>query len=177
MPRREHGIYISALDVAFETAKALTQDDGIYDRQRASGRSISWACGALIYGAARLAERSADMEVEPFIWNTLRRALVMRMMEASELSADENLTRSQQIHVEHHLWKAAEDDGYKITHQLDEAIDRANEVRDLAAPLAVLAPLFGAQDSKISRLRLHFVRFSSDAESKVIPDFISELGF
>lgn len=176
MPQREHGIYISALDIAFETAKALTRDDGIYDRQRASGRSISWASAALIYGAARLAERRTKMEVEPFIWNTLRRALVMRMMEASELKADENLTRSQQIHVEHHLWKAAEDDGYQVTEQLDEAINRAIETRDLAPPLAILAALYGAPDDKISKLRLYFVHYAREAETKMIPDFISELG-
>jgi hypothetical protein len=43
MPMREHGIYISALDVAFETTKALTLDDGTYDALRTSGRSVGWA--------------------------------------------------------------------------------------------------------------------------------------
>lgn len=177
MSQREHGVYISALDIAFETAKRLIADDKIYDRQRASGRSISWAGSALIYGAARLAERRSKTKVEPVLWNTLRRALVMRMMEASELKADENLTRSQQIQVEHQLWTSAESDGYQVTHDLDEAIDRAFEARDLAAPISVLASLMGASDDKRSKLELYFVHYAREAEQKVIPDFISELGF
>lgn len=176
MTKREHGIYISALDVAFETSKALTDDDGLYDRHRTNGHSISWACGALIYCACRLAERQGDTPVEPMIWNTLRRALVMRMMEASELRADENLARPQQIRVEHELRKNAEDEGYKITHRLDEAVDKANETRDLSPPLLILAALFGAGEEKLSRLRLHVARYASDARAKIIPDFISELG-
>lgn len=173
-PKREtpdkyqYGIHISELDIAIETHKKYAEKTKLVASQKGNGRSLNWNCCASVYASVRYVARKTGMQINRIVWNTIVRAIVVRM------STEE----SEGIGMGHPAYKELEESAYADVDRINDSVERAlagEGAFEIEPMVKVLASMFGSSGEAIKALSAMVMMNAESAQQKILPELLADL--
>lgn len=164
----EYGIHISELDIAIEAHKNYAEKTNLFGPLEGNGRSLNWNCCASVYASMRYAARKTEMRVHNSVWNTIIRAIVVRM------SAEEN----EAVGMGDPGYKQLEDDAYADIDRINKAVEDALSEKGtytIEPIVNVLAIMFGSRGEAVKALSAMVMMNAEKAQKKILPELLADL--
>lgn len=165
----DFGVHISELDIAIEAHKKYVEKCKIDDPLGGNGRSLNWNCCTSIYASMRLAALKGQMRIHASVWNTIVRAMVIRMATQEKEGVGMGDAEFEEL----------ESDAYSTLNRMNKAVDEAlNEKGDfLVQPIAyALAQDFGKDVGEpFKALSAIIVINAETAHKKILPELLADL--
>lgn len=163
----EFGIHISELDIAIEAHKNYAEKTKLFGPLEGNGRSLNWNCCASVYASMRYAARKTEMRIHGSIWNTIIRAMVVRM------TTDE----IEGVGMGDPGYEQLETDAYADIERINGAVEDALSGKGAYAiePIVnVLAIMFGARGEAVKALSAMVLMNAEKANQKILPELLAD---
>lgn len=169
-PRKhDFGVHISELDIAIEAHKNYADRCQIDVSIQGNGHSLNWNCCMSVYASMRLAAMKAQMRIHSGTWNTVVRAIVIRM--ATE--------ETEGVGIGDPEFQALEAEAYSDLERVNKSVDDAlaGKGKFLVEPIAsVLAQAFGTRNAEpLKALNAMILINAETAHKKIIPEMLADL--
>lgn len=164
----EFGIHISELDIAIEAHKNYAEKTDLFVPLEGNGRSLNWNCCASVYASMRYAARKTEMRVHNSVWNTIIRAIVVRML------TEEN----EAVGMGDPGYEQLEEDAYADVECINKAVEDALSGKGAYAiePIVnVLAIMFGSRGEAVKALSAMVMMNAEKAQKKILPELLADL--
>ena len=169
-PKGKHayGLHISELDLAIESAKGYAEKTNMFHPLQGNGKALHWNSCKLIYAAMRVAARKGKMNISAMVWNTITRAMVVRMTTEGDDAIPMGSTG----------FKILESEAYGELKALDgavEAVLAGKGAYELEPVVTLLATSFGARGESVKALSAAVLIYANEAHSKIVPELLEDL--
>lgn len=164
----EFGIHINELDIAIEAHKNYAEKTDLFSPFEGNGRSLNWNCCASVYASMRYAARKTEMRVHNSVWNTIIRAIVVRM------STEEN----EAVGMGDPEFKQLDEEAYTDIERINKAVEDALSGKGTYAiePIVnVLGIMFGSRGEAIKALSAIVMINAEKAQKKILPELLADL--
>lgn len=164
----EYGIHISELDIAIEAHKNYAQKTNLFAPLQGNGRSLNWNCCASVYASMRYAARKTEMRVHNMVWNTIIRAIVVRM------STEE----IEGVGMGDPEYKTLEESAYTDIERINKVVEDAVAGKggyEIEPIVKVLAIMFGSRGEAIKALSAMVLMNAEKAQKKILPELLADL--
>jgi hypothetical protein len=133
---------VSELDVAIEAHRRFAVSQRIVESNLSQDDDLTWSCCASVYASMRYAEQFGKMEISWLVWNSIRRAVVNRMVaDGSEFEGCEEDAQAQLEEIDEAVERAmAEPPPYKIRPLVEtlSQVFRTNDAKSVEALSAIV---------------------------------------
>jgi hypothetical protein len=165
----DFGVHISELDIAIEAHRNYAERCKIDVSIQGNGRSLNWNCCMSVYASMRLAALKAQMRIHSGTWNTVVRAIVIRM-------ATEEV---EGVGIGDREFQALEAEAYSDLERINKAVEDAlsGQGKFLVEPIAnVLAQAFGTRSAEpLKALSAMILINAETAHKKILPEMLADL--
>lgn len=164
----EFGIHISELDISIKAHKIYAEKTNLFAPLEGNGKSLNWNCCASIYASMRYAARKTELRVNNIVWNTIIRAIVIRM------STEE----TEGIGMGDPGYKELEKDAYLDIDIINTAVENALAEKGAYAiePIVkLLAMMFGAKGEAVKALSAAVLMNAEKSQKKILPELLADL--
>ena len=164
----EFGIHISELDIAIEAHKKYAEKTNLFGPLEGNSRSLNWNCCASVYASMRYAARKTEMRVHNSVWNTIIRAIVVRMSTAENEGVGMGDPGFEQL----------EEDAYTDIERINQSVEHALSGKGSYAiePIVnVLAVMFGSRGEAVKAMSAMVMMNAEKAQKKILPELLADL--
>ena len=164
----EFGIHISELDIAIEAHKNYAEKTSLFASLEGNAKSLNWNCCASVYASVRFAARKTDMRVHNSVWNTIIRAIVVRMTTEEDDDVGMGDPGYQQL----------ENEAYADIERINKSVEDSLSGKGSYAiePIVnVLAIMFGSSGKGVKALSAMVMMNTEKAQKKILPEMLADL--
>lgn len=164
----EYGIHISELDIAIEAHQGYAKKLNLYAPLEGNAKSLNWNCCASVYASMRFAARKTEMKVHNSVWNTIIKAIVVRM------TVDE----VKGVGMGDPGYEKLEADAYSDIERINQSVEDALAGKGsyLFEPVVnVLAMMFGSKGEAVKALSAMVGINAEAAHKKILPELLADL--